>query len=160
MGGISRERIVEADRVPEGSTLVFRVRERGVAGSVPDDGGADRPEPIREGILVRSGDGIVGWLNRCQHLLDVPLDKGSGASMRDGEIVCENHGAMFEAASGRCTFGPCEGAFLEGIDVEVGVGPEGDDEQVWLVDGRFDLVGLGPIERDPLDRGSRSNVEF
>lgn len=160
MGGTRRERIVQADRVPTESTLVFRVRERGVAGSSPDDGGADQAEPSREGILVRTGDGIVAWLNRCQHLLDVPLDKGSGASMRDGEIVCENHGAMFEARSGRCTFGPCEGAILEEIEVEVGVDPKGDDEQVWLVDGRFDLVGLGPIERDPLDRGSHSNVEF
>jgi hypothetical protein len=74
--------------------------------------------------------------------------------MRDGEVVCTNHGAYFEADSGRCTFGPCEGAFLN--EIEVGV----EDGEVWLVDDDYEFVGTGEIETDADDLGSKSNYEF
>lgn len=145
-------RITALSDVPADSTLCFRV--------------TDESDEIQEAILVRTEsdaagggdpvpeDGVSCWLNYCQHLTHINLDKGSGAPMRDGEIVCENHGAYFAADSGRCTFGPCEGAYLTGLEITVDTG------DVYLTDEDYTFVGLGPIERDDLDRASSSNVEF
>ncbi|SER57662.1 Rieske (2Fe-2S) protein [Natrinema salaciae] len=154
-------RIAARSDVPDDSTLCFRVT---------DDAGE-----VREAILVSSGpaatdggepaagneadedgdaDAVSCWLNYCQHLTHIKLDKGSGAPMRDGELVCANHGAYFEADSGRCTFGPCEGAYLTDLEVTV------SDGDVYLTDEAYEFVGRGPIEGDDLDRTSTSNVEF
>ena len=133
------ERITGVQSVPVDSSYLFRVR----------DG-----EEEREAILVRLDDGVAAWLNYCQHLTHIKLDKGSGAPLRDGEAVCANHGAMFEVDSGLCTFGPCEGAYLESVGVTV------EDGDVYLVDDRFEFVGEGPIETEEFDLTSTSNVEF
>jgi nitrite reductase/ring-hydroxylating ferredoxin subunit len=135
-------RIAPATAVPADTTLLVALR------SVETD-------EKREAVLVRADDGDVrGWLNYCRHLLDVRLDKGSGAPMRDGELVCANHGAYFEADTGYCTYGPCEGATLEAVDVTV------DDGAVYLTDDDYALVGRGPIESDDDSPSATSNVEF
>ncbi|WP_255169769.1 Rieske (2Fe-2S) protein [Natrononativus amylolyticus] len=137
----STGRIATLESVPESSTFLFRVRDR------------DASE-TREALLVRDGEGVAGWLNTCQHFTHVALDKGDGATMRGDEIVCENHGAYFEADSGRCTFGPCEGAYLRDVETTVA------DGDVYLTDDDYEFVGVGPLETDAADRTSRSNVEF
>jgi len=134
--------IVATEAVPDGSSHLFRVR------SV--ESGEER-----EAILVRLDDGVSGWLNYCQHMTHIKLDKGSGATLRNGEILCANHGAMFESDSGRCTYGPCEGAYLDAVGVEV------RDGMVHLVDDGYEYVGPGPLEEsDPGDLSSTSNLEF
>jgi len=146
---VTGERIASVTEVPADGTFLFRVEAV--------DGG-----DVREVILVRAdGDGagdsggrVAAWLNHCQHFTHVRLDEGGGAPTRDGEIVCTKHGAMFEAGSGLCTHGPCEGAYLDGLDVEV---TEGD---VYLDDPGYAFVGLGPKEREVGDLTSTSNVEF
>ncbi len=135
--GTDREIVTLAD-VPDESTHLFRV----------DDG-----EDEREAILVRDGEGVTCWLNYCQHLTHIKLDKGSGATMRDGELVCENHGAYFDTGSGLCTFGPCEGAVLTELEVEI------REEAVYLTDEDYTYLGDGPLETDD-DLASSSNVEF
>jgi len=142
------ERIVALDRVPEDSSFLFTVRD--VGGDRTEDGNGDR----REAILLREAGDVVGWLNYCQHFTHIRLDKGSGATRRDGEVLCTNHGAMFDVASGLCTHGPCEGAYLEGIDVRA------EDGGVYLTDDRFEFVETGGFEADDFDRSSSSNVEF
>jgi nitrite reductase/ring-hydroxylating ferredoxin subunit len=134
------EAIVGVGEVPDGSTLVFRVRD------------ADGEES--EAILLRGEDGVVAWRNYCQHMTHINLDKGSGAAMRDGEIVCTNHGAMFDAGTGECTFGPCEGAFLNAVEVAV------TDGEVRLVDPAYEFAGVGPTEDESTDLSSMSNIEF
>ncbi len=134
------EQIVDADEVPEGSTVVFRVR---------DDDGEES-----EAILLRGEDGVIAWRNYCQHMTHIKLDKGSGAAMRDGEVVCTNHGAMFDADTGECTFGPCEGAYLNAVEISVA------DGEVRLVDPEYEFVGVGPLNDDPGDLSSTSNIEF
>ena len=137
------DRITTVEEVPEDTTFLFTVRET--------DTGEEK-----EAILVRNGgdDTIHGWLNYCQHMTHIHLDKGDGAPMRDGEIICQNHGAWFEPDSGLCTFGPCEGAFLN--DVEVAV----EDGAVYLTDSDYEFVAVGPAEDEDLDLSSTSNVEF
>lgn len=137
----SASRITATDAVPDETTFLFRVR--------PTDG-----DEQKEAILVRGDDGIAGWLNYCQHFTHIKLDKGSGAEMRNGEVICTNHGAYFEADSGLCTFGPCEGAYLPELDIAV------DDDAVYLVDDDYEFVGTGPTETDAADLGSKSNYEF
>ncbi|ELY71176.1 Rieske (2Fe-2S) protein [Natrinema versiforme] len=149
-------RITALADVPEDSTFLFRVADEAgeereailVADVATDaDGGESSPE-------TGTDDGVACWLNYCQHLTHIKLDKGSGAPMRDGELVCANHGAYFEADSGRCTFGPCEGAYLSDLEVTV------SDGDVYLTDEDYEFVGTGPLEGDDLDRTSTSNVEF
>ncbi|MFB6303853.1 MAG: (2Fe-2S)-binding protein, partial [Haloferacaceae archaeon] len=62
-------------------------------------------------------------------------------------------GAYFESDSGLCTFGPCEGAYLNDVEVTV------RDGDVYLTDDDYEFVRLG-AERDELDLASESNVEF
>ncbi|WP_246308320.1 Rieske (2Fe-2S) protein [Halosimplex rubrum] len=124
--------------------------------AMPDDM-QDDDDDVREAILLKLGgedddaEAVVGWLNYCQHMTHIKLDKGSGAPVRDGEVICVNHGALFAADSGECTYGPCEGAFLNELDVRVA------DGGVYLDDGDFEYVGEGPVESDD-DLSSSSNV--
>ena len=115
-------RIADVDDVPDETTMLFTVRE-----------GFDEVEAI----LVRRDGDVRAWKNYCQHWTDVRLDKGDGAAMRDGEIVCGKHGALFEADSGCCTYGPCEGAVLTGIEVTV------SDGAVYLTDEDYEFVERG-----------------
>lgn len=134
--------IVALEDIPDDSTYLFRVRE------VESD-------EEREAILVRVDDEVTGWLNYCQHMTYIKLDKGTGAAIRDGEIICTNHGAMFETDSGLCTFGPCEGAYLDAVEVDVA------DGSVRLQDSEYEYVGPGPLpDDDPADLSSTSNLEF
>ncbi len=133
-------RIADLGDVPDDTTLLFTVR--------------DVDEESKEAILVRLNGTVAAWLNYCQHFTHIRLDKGAGAEMRDGEIICTNHGAYFESDTGLCTFGPCEGAYLTEIDVIV------SDGSVYLTDDEYEFVGVGGLERDDLDRGSKSNFEF
>ena len=124
----SDRRIAAVSDVPAETTFLFTVRD------------VDTDER-REALLVRTPDGEArGWLNYCRHLLDVRLDKGSGAPMRDGEVVCANHGAYFEADTGLCTFGPCEGAVLESVAVCV------DNGDVYLADDNYAFAGVGGLK--------------
>jgi len=116
------------------------------------DGGADEPTAGDGGTTAGDTTGeVVSWLNYCQHMTHIKLDKGSGAPVRDGELVCANHGALFSADSGECTYGPCEGAFLTEIAVTV------RDGGVYLDDDAYEYVGEGPAESDD-DLSSTSNV--
>lgn len=133
--------IMPVEDVPTDTTALFRIRER-------DNG------ETHEAVLVDTDDGIEAWLNHCMHFTHIGLDKGSGAEYRDGEIVCTNHGAMFEADTGYCTFGPCEGARLADVAVSV------ENGSVRLADERYEFVATGPKEDDDVDLTSTSNVEF
>jgi nitrite reductase/ring-hydroxylating ferredoxin subunit len=127
-------RIVAAEDVPEDGTLLVTLRD-----------GDDE----REAILTRlSDDTVVGFENYCQHWTDVRLDRGSGAPVRNGELVCTKHGATFERDSGYCDFGPCEGAYLQTVDVTV------DDGAVYLTDDDYEFARVGEAETDDLDRST------
>jgi len=138
----SEERITDVTGVPEESTLLITVSER-------ESG--DR----REVMLVRDGDDVRAWFNYCQHWRDVNLDKGDGAMIRDGEIVCSRHGATFEKTDGECTFGPCEGAVLD--ELEIWTTADGG----FLDDDGYEFVHVGPAEEDDdLDLSTESRIGF
>ncbi len=115
-------RIVALDEVPADGTFLFTVRD-----------GFD----TKEAIIVELSDAVVAFENYCPHWTDVRLDKGSGATVRNGELVCEKHGATFESDSGLCNYGPCEGAVLEEVSITT------EDDVVYLTDERYEFENQG-----------------
>ncbi|WP_276300306.1 Rieske (2Fe-2S) protein [Halorussus lipolyticus] len=134
------QRITAVENVPDDTTFLFTVRD--------EEGEED------EAILTRLDGEVTGWINRCMHFQHIRLDKGSGAPKRNGELVCANHGALFADDTGRCTHGPCEGAYLNPVETEV------RDGAVYLTADDYEFVGEGGIETDPTDLSSKSNIEF
>jgi nitrite reductase/ring-hydroxylating ferredoxin subunit len=126
--------VVSLDEVPADGTLLFTVRG--------DDG-------LEEVVLVRASDELVAYKNYCQHWTDVRLDKGSGALVRNGEIVCQKHAATFETGSGYCNFGPCEGSYLDAVGVDV------VDGEVFLTEDGYAFERLGPSGEQTGSSGSR-----
>jgi len=138
------ERIATVEEVCEGGTFVFRVRN-GI-----------EEAPVDEAILTRIDGSVHAWINRCQHWTDVRLDDGEGAETRNGEIICEKHGAYFEMDTGYCNYGPCEGSRLPNVEVEV------RDGKVYLADDDYGFVGVGPLEeeKDEMPQGTRGGDDF
>ena len=78
--------------------------------------------PLR-GILVRVGNDVHAWVNRCPHA-GRPLDFGGRFMSPDGELLqCHAHGALFERHTGMCVAGPCVDESLRRIPVR----GQGDD---------------------------------
>ena len=142
-------RITGLKQVPDDSTFLFTARrdgdEREVVLTRLDADTADAADDGDGGAEVT----VTAFENYCQHWTDVRLDKGSGAAVRDGELVCQKHGATFERDSGLCDFGPCEGATLSRVKVTVSNG------DVYLVDDDYEFDHVGPAEDDDLSSGSR-----
>lgn len=89
----------------------------------------DTSRIICEGFIVHYHGQYYAYVNRCPHL-PLPLDFGDGEFFDESRqwIVCRNHGAVFEPASGRCVEGPCYGAHLERLALRV----TGDTLEVML----------------------------
>ena len=59
-------------------------------------------------FAIRKDGKAHGYLNRCAHVA-MELDWQEGVFF-DGDgrnLICSTHGALYEAASGRCLGGPC-----------------------------------------------------
>ena len=148
-------RIASVEEVPDDGTLLVTLRpvdENAVDESEGDVGESEDGHPEAEAILTRAAGEVAAFRNYCQHWTDVRLDKDDGAFVRNGEVFCQKHGATFEADSGSCNFGPCEGAVLEGVDVAVA------DDAVFLDDDAYEFVRLGPASRE--GDGSGSRIDF
>ena len=130
-------RIAPVEDVPADSSLLFTIRD-----------GFDK----EEAILLQLADGVVALKNYCPHWTDIRLDSGSGATVREDELVCTKHGATFETATGDCTYGPCEGATIEELDVTV------EDGVVYLTDETYEFENLGPSGEH--DLSSRGRIGF
>ena len=83
-------------------------------------GGGDWP---LRGFVVRSGDRVRGYLNRCPHA-GHPLDLLPQRFLTaDGSLIlCSSHGALFEKATGYCVAGPCMGRALTPLALQVKCG--------------------------------------
>ena len=70
--------------------------------------------------LFRKGEKVFAYLNSCPHQ-GRSLNWAPDQFLLDnvGKLVCPHHGACFEIASGLCVSGPCEGASLIPIDIEL-----------------------------------------
>ena len=86
--------------------------------------------------------GVEAWVNRCTHEAQ-KLDRGFGAAMRDGRIVCPKHGSMFDSCSGYCDNGEAADTTL--VSVEIGV----ENGDVYLTDDDYDFSHEGSIDDGP-----------
>ena len=78
------------------------------------------PGGTRRLLLVRRGDRLFAYQNRCPHT-GSPLDWVPHQFL-DGEgrlLVCATHGARFRIEDGHCIAGPCAGKALRSVPVEV-----------------------------------------
>ncbi|MDE2084762.1 MAG: Rieske 2Fe-2S domain-containing protein [Xanthomonadaceae bacterium] len=70
-------------------------------------------------ILVRVGDAVAAYHNECPHA-GRRLDYAPGKFLIDnGTLICAAHGAVFGLESGHCLGGPCRGAGLRSVHVDV-----------------------------------------
>nr|WP_282453018.1 Rieske (2Fe-2S) protein [Lysobacter sp. CAU 1642] len=98
---------------------------------------ADGPASL---VVGRQGQGAVAYLNICPHA-GRSLNWAPGRFLiEDGLLICAAHGASFRLDDGHCVLGPCRGASLSALPVEV------RDGEVYLVGGEAAGVrqGLGP----------------
>lgn len=74
----------------------------------------------RSGLVVRFQGRIHAYENRCQHL-PLPMDYGDGRFLTpDGQhLICRNHGALYDPSNGLCVHGPCLGAALTPLHIQV-----------------------------------------
>jgi nitrite reductase/ring-hydroxylating ferredoxin subunit len=81
----------------------------------------------KEGLLVRWHGEWRAYENTCQHL-PLSLDNGDGRFFaQNGQVLlCRNHGALFDPLTGLCLKGPCQGARLRPLSIELSAGA------VWL----------------------------
>lgn len=72
------------------------------------------------GFLVRVGNEVHGYVDRCPHA-GLPLaQKLDGYLTPDGSLIaCSWHGALFRPGDGVCVGGPCAGARLTSWPVKV-----------------------------------------
>jgi nitrite reductase/ring-hydroxylating ferredoxin subunit len=94
--------------LPDGATCEFALNE------------SDWP---LTGFLVRVGDSVHAYLNRCPHALRQLNFRPGGFLSPDGTLLqCSSHGALFEKDTGLCVGGPCAGESLRRLPVALAGG--------------------------------------
>jgi nitrite reductase/ring-hydroxylating ferredoxin subunit len=73
-----------------------------------------------EAMLVNYQGRHFAYVNRCPHV-GISLDWVDNQFFTvDGRyLMCANHGAVFEPPTGECVWGPCAGASLQSLPLEV-----------------------------------------
>jgi nitrite reductase/ring-hydroxylating ferredoxin subunit len=142
---MTRTRLTTVDAVPENGSFLFTVRERN---------GEEK-----EAILVRcaptaGGKTVRAWRNFCQHETDQRLDRGFGAAVREGEVICPKHGSMFDTCTGYCDNGKAAESYLSGVDVTV------EDAVVYLTDSTVTFAHEGGIDDEDEGPSSTSHLTF
>jgi nitrite reductase/ring-hydroxylating ferredoxin subunit len=87
---------------------------------LPDPGSRGFEVDGVEGFVVRRGDAVHAYVDRCPHT-GVPLAWSPHTHLdADGKLVrCSLHGALFLPDTGECIHGPCLGRFLTPLAVLV-----------------------------------------
>jgi nitrite reductase/ring-hydroxylating ferredoxin subunit len=70
-------------------------------------------------FLIRTNGVVCGYLNRCAHVaMELDWQEGMFFDLGGRDLLCSTHGASYDAASGRCLGGPCNGSPLVKLRVE------------------------------------------
>lgn len=73
-----------------------------------------------EGMLLNYRGSLYAYLNRCPHIgLSLDWVDNQFFTVDGRYLMCANHGATFEPATGECIWGPCVGASLQSVRVEM-----------------------------------------
>jgi nitrite reductase/ring-hydroxylating ferredoxin subunit len=70
-------------------------------------------------FVVRYQGAVRGYLNRCAHVaMELDWQEGVFFDSDGRDLICSTHGATYEAKTGRCLGGPCNGSPLVKVLVE------------------------------------------
>jgi nitrite reductase/ring-hydroxylating ferredoxin subunit len=137
------QRLTTVDTVREEGSWLFTIR--------------DEYDELDEVLLLPCDeDGeeeVRAWINRCTHEAQ-RFDRGFGAAVRDGQLVCPKHGSLFDTCSGDCDNGEAAGTTLPPIEVAVNRG------DVYLVDDDADFEHEGGIDDGDDGPESTSHIGF
>ena len=141
---MTRTRLAAVDDVPENGSYLFTVREQ---------------SGEEEVILVRcapdeGGETVRAYRNFCQHETDQRLDRGFGAAVRAGEVVCPKHGSMFDTCTGYCDNGKAADSYLSAVDIDV------EEGVVYLADSSVEYSHDGGIDEGDDGPSSTSHLSF
>lgn len=94
---------------------------------IPDGDAIGVVAPEGEVVLVRQGQQVLAYRNRCPHLgIELNFMPDVFLDTEQRYIQCANHSALFQIEDGLCIFGPCQGESLVTVAVQL----IGND--VWL----------------------------
>ena len=70
-------------------------------------------------FVVRKNGRAHGYLNRCAHVaMELDWQEGVFFDSDGRDLLCSTHGALYEAATGRCLGGPCNRTPLVKLKLE------------------------------------------
>ena len=94
------------------------------SGALPEEGRGVRfeveyfGEPV-PAFAIRKNGKAYGYLNRCGHVaMELDWQEGVFFDADGRDLLCSTHGAVYEARSGRCLGGPCNGTPLVKLRLE------------------------------------------
>jgi nitrite reductase/ring-hydroxylating ferredoxin subunit len=107
-----RKRLATLDELRAKRTIKFTFQQEGIS---------------REGFIGWIDGQVVCYENLCRHL-PLTLDYGDGQFLtaNNEHFICQTHGAIYDPQTGLCVAGPCAGASLKKIPVEL-IGDE-----IWM----------------------------
>jgi len=90
---------------------------------IPDGGAFEVAAELDDGpadlVLLRAGEHVRAFHNICPHA-GRPLNWAPGKFLVESNLlICAAHGASFSIPEGRCVGGPCRGAALREVAVQV-----------------------------------------
>lgn len=113
-----RRKIAALNELKNGQTKKFKVR---------------RHDRVTEAFLLRRGTDYYAYLNLCRHwTVGLDYDDNDFFTPDGNWLVCKNHGALYRPQTGECESGPCNGAALYRVPVEV------DEKGVWALVEQID----------------------
>ncbi|HTN71660.1 MAG TPA: Rieske 2Fe-2S domain-containing protein [Methylomirabilota bacterium] len=79
-----------------------------------------------EVMLINFEGKHFAYVNRCRHV-GISLDWIDNQFFTEDSryLICANHGATYEPTTGECIWGPCVGASLRGVPLEI------EDEKIF-----------------------------
>jgi nitrite reductase/ring-hydroxylating ferredoxin subunit len=96
-------KIAPAGEIREGQSVKFAI---------------PRKDRITEAFVVKKDGKFFSYLNLCRHWsVGLDFDDNDFFSEDKAWLVCKNHGAIYEPATGICQGGPCGGAALYRVPI-------------------------------------------
>lgn len=76
-----------------------------------------------EGLVLNYEGQLFAYLNRCCHI-SLSMDWVDNQFFTEDRryLICANHGATYEPTTGECIWGPCFGASLQALPLQVSRG--------------------------------------
>lgn len=100
-----RKLVAQVGELAHGASKKFKIR---------------RGEFESEALLVNYRGELFAYVNRCPHI-GISLDwvDNQFFTVDQRYLMCANHGAVFEPPTGECVWGPCVGAALQRLELEI-----------------------------------------